>query len=115
MFTRESFEQQRRAVKEVERREGRILALVSVVLGVGQLVLVRWADANVRHARELAIIGPVFLGYIVLVGWLIWRYDRRVGEARPRCPQCGARLKGMSERIAVATGRCDACGGQVIG
>jgi len=114
LYTREEFERRRAAAKGVERREGRILAAVSVGLGLGQLVFIRWADAHFEHGPRVALEGGVFLAYVALVVWLLWRMQRRVRAARPRCPQCGARLEGMSERVAAATGRCDSCGGQVL-
>jgi hypothetical protein len=114
MYTRAAFERQRQAVKEISGREGRLLAIVSVGLGVAQLVFVRWADAHLAKERGTPIAGVAFLVYIALVGWVLWRMQRRTAAVRPRCPQCGRRLEGLSERVAAATGRCDACGGQVI-
>jgi len=114
MFTRETFERQRAAVKLVERRDGRMLASVSVGLGVAQLLFLRWADVHLDRSRGTAIAGLGFLAYLGLVGWLLWRLDRRRRAARPKCPQCGVPLQDLSERVASATGRCDACGGQVF-
>jgi hypothetical protein len=114
MYTRESFERQRAAMKKLENREGLLLAAVSVGLGVGQLILIRWAERHLEHGLEIRIEGGVFLAYLALVGWMIWRMQRRLRAARPACPQCKVPLQGMSERIAAATGKCDSCGGQVI-
>jgi hypothetical protein len=113
-FTREEFLRQRAGVRRVEGREGLILATVSVLLGIIQLVFLRWADAHLSHKQEIAIAGPGFLLYLVLVGILLWRYERKRHDAFPKCPQCGIALTEMSARIAVATGRCDSCGGQVL-
>jgi ribosomal protein L37AE/L43A len=45
-------------------------------------------------------------------------FDRRraalILVARLACPHCRAALNDMSERVASATGRCDACGGQIL-
>jgi len=114
VFTREAFQEQRQAAKVVERRESRVLVVVSVGLGVAQLALIAWADRHLARGPRLTVEGGVFLAYIALVAWLLWRLVARVRAARPICPQCGARLEGMSERVAAATGRCDGCGGQVI-
>ena len=114
MYTRAAFERQRAAIKLVERRDGLLLALVSVGGGVAQLLFIRWADAHLAHPSEIAIAGPAFLAYLAVVGALLWRFQRRRQAARPKCPQCGVALEGLSERVAAATGRCDACGGQVI-
>ena len=114
MYSRAAFEFQRDRVKQIARREGRVLAAVSVSLGVAQLVFLRWADPRFPKSTVTTIAGTVFLVYLALVVWLIWRMDRRVSAVQPRCPQCGRRLKGMSERVAAATGRCDTCRGQII-
>jgi predicted RNA-binding Zn-ribbon protein involved in translation (DUF1610 family) len=114
MFTRETFERQRAVVRQVERWDGRVLAIVSVGLGAAQLLFLRWADVHLDRSRRIAIAGLAFLAYVGLVCWLLWRLDRRRRAARPKCPQCGVPLQDLSERVAAATGRCDACGGQVI-
>jgi hypothetical protein len=114
VYTREAFERQRAAAKQVERRESRILAGAAVGLGLAQLVLIRWADAHLVRRPRLALEGGVFLAYMALVGWLFWRMFVRVRAARPVCPRCGAALEGMSERVAAATGHCDSCGAQVV-
>ena len=114
MLTRDVFERQRAAARQVERREGRLLAVVGVGLGLAQVAVIRWADAHLERSPRLALEGGIFLAYLALVGVLLWRMQRRLRAARPRCPNCGVVLAGMSERVAAATGRCDACGGQII-
>jgi len=114
-YTRAAFDERRAAVRRIERREARPLALVSVALGLGQLLNIRWLEGRLARAQAVPIEGALFLAYIALVGWLLWRLQRRMRAARPACPACGVVLKDMSERVAAATGRCDACGGQVIG
>lgn len=96
------------------RREGRVLVLVSVGLGVAQLLFIAWADSHLDRRTAVPLEGALFLVYMALVGWLGWRLQYRLKAARPVCSHCGARLGEMSERIAVATGRCDACGGQIV-
>jgi hypothetical protein len=81
---------------------------------VAQILLIRWLEAHVVRARALAIEGATFLVYLGVVGWLIWRTQRRLRATCITCPQCGVRLEGMSESVAVATGHCDSCGGQVL-
>ena len=114
LLTREAFEHQRAAVKLVARQDGRVLALLSVGLGVVQLIFFRWADAHVARGPRLAIAGSVFLVYITLIGALLRRMKRRLRSVRPICPQCGIALQGMSERVASATGKCDSCGGWIL-
>jgi hypothetical protein len=115
MYSREAFERQRSAARKVAIREGRMLAAISVTLGIAQLFFIQWADHRLDRSSQMASEGGMFLCYIALIGWLVWRMDRRMRAVRPTCPGCGVPLKGMSERVAVATGHCDACGGQVIG
>ena len=114
MYSRESFERQRAAARQIEGREGRWLAVVSVGLGAAQLLLIRWLESHLERRRAVAIEGVVFLAYLALVVWLMWRMQRRLHAARPTCPHCGVRLGDLSQRVASATGRCDACGGQII-
>ena len=113
-YTRDAFERRRAAVRQLESREGRRLALVSVGLGLAQLIGFRWVDARFAHPLAVAIQGGAFLTYLAVVAGLLWRMQRRLRVARPTCPQCGAVLKDMFERVAAATGRCDSCGGQVV-
>jgi hypothetical protein len=101
------------AAKAVAQRESRVLAAVALSLGVAQLGYIRWADAR-PGGGSTAVIGALFLGYAALVGGLLIRMVRRTGAAMPACPACGATLKEMSQRVALATGRCDRCGGEVI-
>ena len=113
-FSREAFDRLRSAARSVERREGLLLATVSVTLGVAQLVFLRWADVHLDRSTKLAIELPVFFAYLAVVGGLLWRFIYRIKAARPKCPQCGIHLTELSERVAVATGRCDSCGGQIL-
>ena len=114
MYTREEFDRQRAEQKRIESREAWLLALVSVPLGLAQLVMIRLLDARLEHQRAVAIEGAVFLAYMALVGAQLWRMQRKLRAALLTCPQCGVRLRGMSERVAAATGKCDSCGGQVV-
>jgi hypothetical protein len=113
-LTRKSFEQSRAAAALAARRDGRILAAFSVALGVIQLIFLRWADAHLERGPRLAIALPGFVIYIVIVGVLLWRMERRKRSAGPICPQCGVGLAGLSQRVVAATGNCDSCGGVVV-
>jgi hypothetical protein len=114
MYTRQEFERRRTLVKLVGKREGRALAAVSVGLGLAQLIFIRWADTHLGRRSQISIEGAAFLIYMALIGWLFWRYQRKIRAVRPVCPQCGVQLKDMSERLAMTSGRCDSCGGQVV-
>jgi hypothetical protein len=114
MYTREAFDQQRALATRVEHRDTRLLAVVSIGLGVGQLLFIRWIEMRLPRKPAVTLEGAVFLAYAALVCWLLWRRQRHLRAVRLRCPQCGRPLEGLSERVAAATGRCDACGGQVL-
>ena len=113
-YTREEFVRQRARIRRVESREGLLLATLSVVLGIAQIVFLRWADTHLQHKTEISIAGPVFLLYLVVIGVLLWRYERKRHDAFPKCPHCATALSEIPARRAVATGRCDSCGGQVL-
>ena len=114
VLTREDFDRRPAAVKLAARREGRVLAIFSVGLGLAQLLFLRWAEREMAHEAVIATGGSLFLAYIVGVGALLWRLQRRIRSARLICPHCRAVLGDLSERVASATGRCDMCGGQIL-
>jgi len=114
MYTRAAFEQQRETAKAVERRGDPWLAALSIGLGLAQMAFLRWADTHLAMSLKLAIAGTAFLVYVAMVAGLLRQRARRRRAARPRCPNCGASLDELSMRIAVASDRCDACGGRVI-
>ncbi len=114
LFTRARFQQAVAKVRRIERRETRILTAFAIAAGIGQLPLIKYLEARFDHGKAIAIEGVVFLLYLAIVVWLIYRLNTRTAAVRPRCPQCGARLQGMSERVAMATGKCDKCGGKVF-
>jgi hypothetical protein len=114
VLTRGEFDRRRAAVKLAARREGRVLAVFSVGLGLAQLLFLRWADRAMAHEAAIATGGSLFLAYIVGVGALLWRMQRRIRNARLTCPRCRGVLSDLSERVASATGRCDMCGGQIL-
>jgi|WetSurMetagenome_2_1015567.scaffolds.fasta_scaffold147292_2 hypothetical protein len=113
-LTREAFERARTAAALAARRDGRMLAIFSVAFGVAQLLFLRWADAHLVRATQLAIALPGFGLYIAIVCALLWRLERTKRSLGPVCPQCGGMLRGLSERVAAATGHCDSCGGVVV-
>jgi len=114
MYTREKFDQIRASAKARERVDGRWLASASIGLGLGQLAFIRWAEGALPRQTAVTLEGVLFLLYGGLIVWLFFRLQRNRRNGSPRCPKCGAVLRGLSERIAVATGRCDSCGAQVV-
>ena len=114
MFSRDAFDSLRRKAQERERTEGLWLGAVSVGLGLGQLLFMRWAERTLAHRTALALEGGVFIAYLALVVWLLWRRQAHQQELAIRCPGCGAQLDPLALRIAAATGRCDRCGARVL-
>lgn len=114
MYSREEFEQRRTVAKRLQRTDLGYLVVASVGLGLGQLGFIAWAEAHLIRGTAVRLEGIIFLLYIALVLWLGWRSQRHQLAAAPRCPRCGRALVGMSRRLAVATGHCDACGAQVL-
>lgn len=114
MLTRAEFDCRRAALKRVARREGRVLTIFSVGFGLAQLLFLRWAQRKMAREAAMAMAGSLFLAYIIGVGALLWRRERRIRGARLTCPHCRAPLSDSSERVAAATGRCDSCGGQIL-
>lgn len=112
--TRDAFTRYVVAERARARRRRIRLALVSVPLGLAQLVMIPWLDARVTGPARLWIEGGVFVLYMALVLVLIWRLVREDAAAALRCGGCGHRLDEMSTRIAMASGRCDSCGAQLF-
>lgn len=113
-LTRQEFERRRSGAERILKRDGYVLAAVSVIFGLGQLALIHWAETHLPRQPELTLEGTVFLAYMALLLVLAWRMMRKLRAARLACPHCDATLDGLSARVAVATGKCDRCGGQVI-
>ena len=113
-LSRAEFQAAQERAQKVEQSSSTPLALVAVLLGFGQLYLLRWADRHLPAAQVPVLGGVVFLLYMALVITLLVRMLRSRAAALPRCPQCGAPMSDMSQRVALATGKCDRCGGSVI-
>ena len=113
-MTREEFDRKRAIAAGAEKWQMRVLAIVSVTLGIAQLLFIKWLDTHVADAKRLQIEGSLFLAYMGLVIFLIWRMTSAIKAARPKCPKCKAPLGGMSERMAVTTGKCDQCGAELF-
>ena len=98
-----------------ERQDGRLLAAASIGLAAVQLAFMGWAERRFPRDTALALEGGLFIAYMALVLWLLWRRQSHKASGLPRCPHCHQVLEDLSARLAIVTGKCDACGGQVIG
>jgi hypothetical protein len=112
--TRDAFTRHVVAERARARRRRLRLAAVSVPLGLAQLVMIPWLDARMTGPARLWIEGGVFVLYMVVVMVLIWHVVREDAAAAVRCAGCGHRLDETSTRIAMASGRCDACGASLF-
>ncbi len=109
-FTREQFNRQRARAQATSASLGRLTAIVAVVLGGAQLLFIRQFETRMPESKRLPFELAFFGAYIVVVAFLIWRMDREVSAARPRCPHCKVSLKGNALDVAGATGHCPSCG-----
>ena len=113
MYSREALAQQIAIAAATYKRRSLPLVVFAVGGGLGQL----WLHTIIEKQYERAVSQNIELGlfafYMVVVGVLLTWLIR--GDANtPKCPACGVKLKDMSARLALATGRCDRCGAQVI-
>ena len=115
LLTREELRRLQAEAKRVEARSYRLLAVVSVLGGVGQLLVIRWAERNLAHATEIKLTDSLFIAYILLLAAIFVRARKRIARVGYACPHCGQAFKGTPGSIAMATGRCGGCGEQVVG
>jgi hypothetical protein len=114
MYARETLARQIAERAAVYTNRSRIFAAFAVLGGFGQL----WLHAIIEKRYDRATTQPIelaiFIVYLaVVVAMMVWM-NRGVSAVTPRCDACGAQLKDMSGRMAMATGKCDQCGAQVI-
>jgi hypothetical protein len=97
----------------IYKRRSVIMAVIAVVGGVGQLALHRVIEARMErsagHRIELMIFAIYMLAVVPLFLWLL-----QVKKIAPRCEACGAAIMDTTARMALATGRCDQCGAQIV-
>ena len=113
MYTREGLAQQIAKAAATYKRRSLPLLVVAVGGGLGQLWLHTIIEKRYERPTSQNIELALFSIYMVItVALLVWVVK---GDATaPKCPSCGNKLKDMSARLALATGRCDRCGAQVI-
>lgn len=103
-------EQGRALLKRTERH----MAYFAVPFGFAQLAGFRWLEAAYGKENSRGLEGALFLAYMAIFVVLFARYIRAERNLGPACPSCGRRFSKMSASLAIATGRCDRCGEQVI-
>jgi hypothetical protein len=114
MYTREALARRIADGAAVYTKRSRILAAFAVLGGLGQLWIHRVIEEQFARDASRRIELALFTAYIVIVVATIVWMNRGVNTATPRCEACGIRLKEISGRMAMATGKCDQCGAQVI-
>lgn len=113
MYTREALAQQIASATATYKRRSLPLVVFSVGGGVGQLWLHTIIEKRYAKPTSTNIELAIFLVYmVVVIAQMVWL--TRGDATTPKCPACGTKLKDMSGRLALATGRCDRCGAQVI-
>jgi hypothetical protein len=114
MYSRETLARRIAGRAAVYTSRSRIFAAVAVLGGFGQLWLHTVIEKRYDRATSQPIELAMFIVYLVAVVALMVWMNRGVSAVTVRCEACGAQLKDMSGRMAMATGRCDQCGAQVI-
>jgi len=114
VFSREEFDRRRKRVKDLQARDGRVLATASVVLGVALLFAIDWAEPRMQRTPLLLLAAGSFLAYLAIFGVWLLRMRIRLRDARLVCPHCGIELDAPAEQFADAEGTCDSCGERVI-
>ena len=113
MYSREELAQQIAKAAATYKRRSLPLLVVAVGGGLGQLWFHTIIEKNYPRPTSQNIELALFLVYIVISVALMVVLVKGDATA-PKCPSCGNKLKDMSARLALATGRCDRCGAQVI-
>ena len=114
MYSRAEFTQQTARTAAVQSSQERRLAVFAVLGGLLQLPLIGWLKRTFGGFAGTHIALAVFLVYAAVVVMMMVRMNRAVDRTAPVCPACGVKLTKLSERMAIATGKCDRCGAQVI-
>jgi len=113
MYSREALAQQIAGAAATYKRRSLPLVVFSVGGGLGQLWLHTIIEKRYQRPVSQNIELALFTCYMVVAGVLIIWLIRGDATAA-KCPSCGTKLKDLSARLALATGRCDRCGAQVI-
>ena len=114
MFTRDEFARSAARATAIEKRRQRILALFAVPVGILQVPLLHILENNFGAGLGKHMSLVIFLIYFGIVVMMIVQMNKAIRQAAPACGACGAPLRGVAERVAIAAGKCDRCGAQVI-
>ena len=73
MYTRAEFTARRAKAVAIRKSLGGLTATVAVVLGLGQLAFIKLLGGRMVQAKVLPLEIALFLAYVVVVGFLVWR------------------------------------------
>jgi hypothetical protein len=116
LYQRDEFERMHRHADALQRRHSWMLALSSIVLAavlVLSIIALRDQLGLGRTAHLFATLF-LFLLYLLVLGVMLLALRVRLDRVRAECPNCGVTLNLLGEYVALNTGKCHACGGQVI-
>jgi hypothetical protein len=114
LYRREEFEQIHRHADALQRRHSWILALSSIVFAVFLVLAIIGLRDQVGRTAHLFATLLLFLVYLLVLGFMLLSLRARLERVRPVCPSCGITLNLLGEYVALNTGRCNSCEGQVI-
>jgi hypothetical protein len=114
LYRREEFERIHRHADALQRRHSWILALSSIVLAVFLVLAIIALRDQVSRTAHLFATLLLFLVYLVVLGVMLLSLRARLERVRPVCPNCGITLNLLGEYVALNTGQCNSCDGQVI-
>lgn len=114
MYTRALFQQQCDKSVAIDRALRRLMAVMAVVLGLGQLAIIRLAAGRLAPTKQTAFELAMFVAYVSVIAFLAWQRGHQVRAARPRCPACRVVIADAAAANVLATGTCAVCRAQVI-
>lgn len=114
MHTRASFEQHRDRALAIGHALTRLLSVLAVSLGAGQLVLIKLAADRIAAGKKPIFAVALFAAYICVLAFLWWQRGRQIAAASPRCPKCQVAIVPSASAAVIASGRCPSCSAQVI-
>ena len=114
LYSRDEFQRLHRKADMLQRRHSWILALSSIAFAVLLvLAIIALRDHLSRTAHLFATLF-LLLVYLLALGAMLLSLRVRLERTRAVCPQCGITLTLLGEYVALNSGVCNSCGGQVI-
>lgn len=115
MFTRDEFNLTKSKYSKAVKKHSIILAVGSVMSGLFSLQLLKWCDDKFTPNIRILISLITFFIFLTIVFLLYLKLKKITNETAPKCSECSKPMIGEALRISSATGKCENCGGSVIG